>query len=406
MNWKVTLGILTASSVLMSMSYTMLIPFLPMYLVKELGVASEHLDLWTGAIFSITFLVSGIMAPIWGALADRKSRKLMALRAGFCLAITYFLGGLVQGPWQLFAVRFIQGLSAGLWPALLSILSSCAPKSRLGFCMGVMQGGMTAGGVLGPLFGGLLAEVFGMRSTFFIAGASLFTITLMILFYVKEAPKPAAAEVKKPVKIWDFSLLKVPAIKRMLLCAAVAQISILLTQPILPLYIAQLQGSMDQIVLISGVVFSICGISGVIASPPWGILGQQWGYRPVLYLTLLGAGIFNIIQAFPDTLTGFTIWRFIGGLAFAGIFPAINAVLTISTDAGDKGRVFGLSYLAQQIGSMLGPLVGSGLSAFFSYQAVIAASGIVLIPMAVYLWWMRPKTPQTGSGSVLRSTDE
>jgi DHA1 family multidrug resistance protein-like MFS transporter len=271
--------------------------------------------------------------------------------------------------------------------------------------MGVMQGGMTAGGVLGPLFGGLLAEVFGMRSTFFIAGASLFTITMMILFYVKEAPRPATAEAKKPVKIWDFSLLKVPAIKRMLLCAGVAQISILLTQPILPLYIAQLQGSMDQIVLISGIVFSICGISGVIASPPWGILGQQWGYRPVLYLTLLGSGIFNIIQAFPDTLTGFTVWRFIGGITFAGIFPAINAVLTISTDAGDKGRVFGLSYLAQQMGSMMGPLVGSALAAFFSYQAVIAASGIVLIPMAVYLWWMRPKTAQTGSGSVLNHKD-
>jgi DHA1 family multidrug resistance protein-like MFS transporter len=405
MNWKVTLGILTASSVLMSMSYTMLIPFLPMYLVKELGVATENIDLWSGAIFAITFLVSGIMAPIWGAIADRKSRKLMALRAGFCLAITYFLGGLVQGPWQLFAVRFIQGLSAGLWPALLSIISSSAPKNRLGFCMGVMQGGMTAGGVLGPLFGGLLAEVFGMRSTFFIAGASLFTITMMILFYVKEAPRPVTAEAKKPVKIWDFSLLKVPAIKRMLLCAGVAQISILLTQPILPLYIAQLQGSMDQIVLISGIVFSICGISGVIASPPWGILGQQWGYRPVLYLTLLGSGIFNIIQAFPDTLTGFTVWRFIGGITFAGIFPAINAVLTISTDAGDKGRVFGLSYLAQQMGSMMGPLVGSALAAFFSYQAVIAASGIVLIPMAVYLWWMRPKTAQTGSGSVLNHKD-
>jgi DHA1 family multidrug resistance protein-like MFS transporter len=405
MNWKVTLGILTASSVLMSMSYTMLIPFLPMYLVKELGVATENIDLWSGAIFAITFLVSGIMAPIWGAIADRKSRKLMALRAGFCLAITYFLGGLVQGPWQLFAVRFIQGLSAGLWPALLSIISSSAPKNRLGFCMGVMQGGMTAGGVLGPLFGGLLAEVFGMRSTFFIAGASLFTITMMILFYVKEAPRPVTAEAKKPVKIWDFSLLKVPAIKRMLLCAGVAQVSILLTQPILPLYIAQLQGSMDQIVLISGIVFSICGISGVIASPPWGILGQQWGYRPVLYLTLLGSGIFNIIQAFPDTLTGFTVWRFIGGITFAGIFPAINAVLTISTDAGDKGRVFGLSYLAQQMGSMMGPLVGSALAAFFSYQAVIAASGIVLIPMAVYLWWMRPKTAQTGSGSVLNHKD-
>ena len=120
MRWKFILGLLTTCAVLMSMSYTMLIPFLPMYLIQDLGGGKADVDMWSGAIFAITFLVSGIMAPIWGALADKKSRKLMALRAGFCLAITYFLGGLVTNPWELLGVRFIQGLSAGLWPALLA----------------------------------------------------------------------------------------------------------------------------------------------------------------------------------------------------------------------------------------------------------------------------------------------
>lgn len=62
-----------------------------MYLIQDLGVKQADVDMWSGAIFAVTFLVSGIMAPIWGALADKKSRKLMAIRAGFCLAITYLL---------------------------------------------------------------------------------------------------------------------------------------------------------------------------------------------------------------------------------------------------------------------------------------------------------------------------
>ena len=94
-NWKITLAILTANTVLMSASYTMLIPFLPMYLIQELGVAQGDVNWWSSAIFSVTFLISGIMAPIWGAIADKKSRKLMAIRAAACLAITYTLGGLV-----------------------------------------------------------------------------------------------------------------------------------------------------------------------------------------------------------------------------------------------------------------------------------------------------------------------
>ena len=61
MRWKFILGLLTTCAVLMSMSYTMLIPFLPMYLIQDLGVVKADVDMWSGAIFAITFLVSGLL---------------------------------------------------------------------------------------------------------------------------------------------------------------------------------------------------------------------------------------------------------------------------------------------------------------------------------------------------------
>ena len=149
MNWKVLLTILTLAATLMSSSYTMLIPFLPVYLTKELGV-TEHVNLWSGAVFSVTFLVSTFMAPIWGAMSDKGSRKLMAIRSAVLLSLAYTLGGLVQTPTQLFFVRVLQGIAAGLWPALLAIMSSNCPQQKLGISMGIMQGAVTAGGVIGP----------------------------------------------------------------------------------------------------------------------------------------------------------------------------------------------------------------------------------------------------------------
>ena len=53
MNWKISLGILTTCTILMSMSYTMLIPFLPMYLIQDLGVAKADVDMWSGLILSL-----------------------------------------------------------------------------------------------------------------------------------------------------------------------------------------------------------------------------------------------------------------------------------------------------------------------------------------------------------------
>lgn len=72
MNWKFCLAILTCNVVFMSGSYTMLVPFLPMYLTHELGVDPSAVNIWSGVVFSSSFAVSAIMAPIWGRMADKK----------------------------------------------------------------------------------------------------------------------------------------------------------------------------------------------------------------------------------------------------------------------------------------------------------------------------------------------
>ena len=121
MSWKAILSILTCNVVLMSASYTMLIPFLPMYLIQELGVPADHANMWSGVVFSISFVVSAVMGPIWGKLSDKKGRKLMAIRSGAGLAIAYFLCGIVSSPFQLMLARAFQGLQPVF--GLLNLLS-------------------------------------------------------------------------------------------------------------------------------------------------------------------------------------------------------------------------------------------------------------------------------------------
>ncbi|HIT95498.1 MAG TPA: MFS transporter [Candidatus Aphodousia faecavium] len=402
--WKALVWFLTITSVFMSASYTMLVPFLPMYLIDELGVAQSDVNIWSGLIFSISFLISAIMAPIWGALSDKKSHKAMAVRAAVCLAISYVWGGFVQTPWELFAMRSFQGFSAGLWPACLAIMTSTAPREKMGWCLGLMQGGSTAGGVFGPLIGGVLAEVFGMRASFYFAGAALGLIALGLIFFIKGGEQkkiaPAASDKKKD-KGGSFKLLKVPVIQRMLFAAAVVQLAVMLVQPVLPLYIAELQGSMDNIVMVSGIVFSVVGISGVFAAPMWGRIGTNIGYRWALYVALLGGGIFGVVQAIPGDITPFVIWRFVGGIFFAGIFPAINALFAENTLPNERGRIYGLSYAAQQIGSVMGPILGGLMATFWSNSIVVMAHGFVMILLVILLYLKRPKNQDPGSGETI-----
>ena len=379
-NWKFCLAILTCNVIFMSSSYTMLIPFLPMYLTRELGVDAASVNIWSGVVFSSTFLVSAVMAPIWGRMADRRGKRLMAIRASLLLSISYFLGGIVTSPLQLTFMRMFQGFASGLWPMELAIMTIYAPPKKLGICLGIMQGALTAGGIIGPLFGGILAEVFGMRMSFFLAAAALFLNFIVLVFFIKEPPTDTAgADSATDSDGNKVSLWKIPVIRLMLVSAALVQVVILIVQPILTTYISHLAGDLDNLVFISGLIFSLGGFSSAITAPLWGRFGQHHVFVKALRLSLILAGIFFFVQALPDTLYTFAASQFAIGLFFSGIYPSINAILAEKTSASIKGRVFGLMFSAQQIGAMGGPILGGVIATFLGMKYVFLAAGALLL---------------------------
>lgn len=390
MHWKVVLAIMTCNVVLMSASYTMLIPFLPLYLRDELGAAPETLNMWTGAIFAVSFAVCAVMAPIWGKMTDSKGKKLMILRSSSLIALVYLLGGLVQSPLQMFGVRILQGFAAGLWPASLALMSSYTPKNKIGICMGVMQSANICGGILGPLFGGVLAEEFGIRTSFFIAAAALTTITLVTLFFIKEPPK--AEEHTKSAPPSYKALFKREGFVVILMATGLTNMVILLLQPIMTLYIGELRGNNDNLIMISGIVFSLSGIAGAIAAPIWGRRGQAIGFYKTLVTSLAAAGILIACQFIPNTLVPFAILQFCVGLGFSGIFPSANAMAITLTSPLERGSAFGMLFSAQQVGGAIGPLIGGLIATYVNLASIFFVSGCVLVLISIMVMIKAPQS--------------
>ncbi|MCI6100912.1 MAG: MFS transporter [Selenomonas sp.] len=386
-SWKVVLAILVCNILFMSASYTMIIPFLPLYLAEELGAAPEHVNLWSGVVFSASFVVSAVMAPIWGRMADTRGKRLMAMRASFLLAVSYFLGGIVQSPEELVGMRMFQGFASGLWPMDLAIMTLYAPSAKLGLCLGIMQGVMTAGGVVGPLFGGVLATAFGMRMSFFLAAGALFLNFLMFVFLIKEPPASVQAMAKQKEapkaqpKIWHMPLLR-----NMLLCGTLVSMIIMILQPVLTTYIAALAGDIENIVFVAGLVFSLGGIAGAITAPIWGKLGQRKGFFRVMALAMVCAGVGLFVQGIPDTLVPFAVMQFTCGMFLSGIHPAINAVLAENSSAEIKGRIFGYLFSAQQVGSMAGPILGGVVATCIGLHAVFYVAGSIMVFLSLAVW--------------------
>ena len=387
MNWKVVLAVLTGNVIFMASSYTMLIPFLPMYLTHELGVPFEDVNLWSGAVFSASFVVSAIMAPIWGRLADTRGKRLMAIRASLLLSVSYFLGGVVSSPLELVGMRTFQGFAAGLWPMDLAIMTLYAPPDKLGVCLGVMQSAMTAGGVIGPLLGGVLAEAFGMRASFFVASAALMLNCIVFIFIIKEPPDPSRKEAAKQKKDAPgaFSLLHIPVLRALLFSSATMQMVILILQPIMTTYITTLAGNLPNIIFVSGLIFSLGGFAGVIAAPGWGWFGQHKGYLLAASIAIPLAGVGLFIQGSVTNLYVYGAMQFVCGLFFCGVHPSLNALLAKNTAPSVKGSIFGLMFAAQQIGSIMGPVLGGTVATWLGMKYVFYFAGLVLFSLEIFL---------------------
>lgn len=68
-----------------------------------------------------------------------------------------------------------------VWPAVPTIAHKLAPKGKAGFYQGIVNSIGTGGRVIGPLFGGMLADLFGMAVLFYVL-AVMFVIPILTTF--------------------------------------------------------------------------------------------------------------------------------------------------------------------------------------------------------------------------------
>ncbi|MGO4698106.1 MFS transporter [Paenibacillus sp. 2TAB26] len=390
--WKRTMWILWFGVLFCSSSYTMSVPFLPLFLF-DLGVPESSVNLWAGIVHSSAFLVGAVMAPLWGMLADKYGKRKMVIRAGLSLAIIYALIAFVQTPWQLVGVRMLHGFVGGFVPASMSIVASVAPKEKLGWSLGMMQAGTMTGGILGPLFGGLLAEAFGLRRSFVVAAFIILAATVAVIVWVREGKadtsEGAAAGTKKEKPITYRMAFRNRALMSMLLLLVIVQLSINMIQPLITLHIAKLQGGLQGAELSAGFVLSLIGIAGILASPVWGRLGEKKGFYRILVVCLFCAGSIISMQFFVQQLWLFAIVQFIFGLFMAGIAPIVNTLVVQSTDEQFRGRSFGLTTSANQFGAMLGPLIGGLLGLAVGIHWIFVATGMIMAAAGVSVWIKR-----------------
>lgn len=394
--WRVTLWAMVAVQVVMSMSFSVLSPVMPLFL-PDLGVHDPSaVDLWAGILASVTSLIGAFSAPVWGRLADSYGRKLMVLRSCFGIAVFTALMGASGNVWHLFALRAGMGLVAGYNASAIALVASQTPEHRLGTALGWLSSGNLLGTLIGPVVGGAVADITGSyRMPFYSAGAGCFIAFVMCWLIVPEHfNRPSETRHAASFGTMFDILIRSGGLMPLFLVLLLAQFGTRAVEPVVTLYVQEMLGPLPNIATLGGIAFSITGLAGMAAVPVLGRRSDRIGYRRTLLISLAGAALFTLPQGLHLGYAAFVAERFGLGLFVGGILPAANALVGRLATAAHRGFVFGLTASATFVGNSLGPFTGGAVAASFGISWVFVVTAALLLANLVWVW---RKVPEPGA---------
>jgi MFS family permease len=388
--WRRNLFAVTAASLIGFAGFTLVMPFLPLYF-RELGVDDVgEIALWSGLSLGATPAVTALLAPFWGRLADRFGRKIMVERSLASFVVVMMAMAFVTRPWHVLALRLFQGLFAGYGMLALTMAADSAPPGKLATAIGTVQTAQRLGPALGPVIGGALAQVVGLRRAF-LASSGFYVVGLLLVavLYRERRPQPAsAAGAPGAGQSERLTFRSVLAFENLLLLMIVIfglQVVDRSFGPILPLYVGQLGVEAGRVPLVAGLLFSLTAISGAAGNQACAWLLRRHTARTVI----ASAGAVGAAAALT-----FVLLPYVAALAVASsVFGlALGTAMTAAyTAAGGmipaevRGTGFGLLTTASLVGLAVSP-VASGVLGALSIRAVFLVDALALAVVARLVW--------------------
>ncbi|MBA7632770.1 Multidrug resistance protein MdtG [subsurface metagenome] len=375
--------ILVATMLISMLGFGIVVPLLPIY-ADQLGASALEIG-FINAGFSLALLAA---LPIMGRLSDRSGRKVF-LCSGLALLTIASLGFIwAQTPLQLIIVRVFQGIGASMHlPIAQAYLGDITPKGEEGKWMGhfgaILFGSMS----IGPLFGGVLTDLFSVNTTFLVMAALCLVGLVATIIFLPEVVKRTVTA--KQGAIFE-GLRKSKVLKGAFAFRMANGFGTASMMTFLPIFASQNLG------------FSVSLIGLLIASrTPLALLQSYTGTLADKYsrrgLVVGGGAVAIIFIALMPTAGGFwplLIMHALMAIGMAFAMPANTAYVV------EEGRIFGMGasmalfMMAMQIGMGFGPILLGGIVGFMGVESAFYSAAIILaLGIAAFIWFTRGYSP-------------
>lgn len=363
--------------------FTLVMPFLPLYF-EQLGVTNPSaVAVWSGVSLGVTPAVTALMAPLWARVAERYGKKLMVARSLGSFVVIMALMAFVRAPWQVLALRGVQGFFAGYGPIAMTMAAESAPADRVAVAIGWVQTAQRLGPALGPVIGGVLAQTLGLRGAFLVAaGFYVAAFALVVVGYQEPGRQRVREQTAAGESVTWSDLRRVPHFTLFLGTVFGLQMVDRSFGPLLPLYLREIGVPLAQVPFQSGIIFTTMAAMAAVGNQATGrLLARVSAARLVpmsAALAAIGAGVF----AAGGPVTVRLLATAVFGVGIGVATTAVYTVTTTSVPHSARGVAFAYLTTAYLAGLAISPIL-AGLLGALSMRGVFIADALALAGVAI-----------------------
>ena len=428
---------LMLSSFIVNLGWGAILPFMAIYADLfffdfDWGFMVINVTTQIGLLTSAMMISRAFLAPVYGRMSDVAGRKSVIV-VGLAMYVFLTFGfGLAQAFWSLFLVRFFQGIASALvWPVAESAIVDISEEDKRGRNLGWFILSQTLGWAIGPFLGsGLFSisklivttDVSAFRVTFFMLGGLSFLAFLAFNFMVID-PKTEKAKMsfkelwialKEVLRTTGKIRLGVPSflkpsfwrernssLKAIYVLSFTNGFNFSMVFPILSLFLEDSYLLTPEFI---GVVFGISGIVGVSFNPLGGYLADKTSKKGVVVISGMLSATLLFFLGYEMIIYGLIALFVTRQLIQQINMPAFRALQADLVEEKIRGMEFGNVQMFNNLGAVLGPIIGGilygqfrwtkwsvGSVNIFGIEVLMAITALIMILSSIMIFFFVKK---------------
>lgn len=342
-----------------------------------------------GTAFTLLYAVVGVP---FGRLADRARRTYILAAGVLAWSVLTALQGLARSFTQLFVLRLLVGVGeATCAPAATSLIGDLVPAEKRSRALAIFMLGLPLGLGLSYAVSGWVAQGWGWRAAFLVAGPPGVFCAVLALFLREPARTAPPEPARTAPRVSPYRrLLAIPTLWWIIASGAVHNFNMYALGTFLSPYLMRQHGlDVREAGIVSMLAYGLSGIPGMLLG---GLAADALRRRGPDRRLLLGAGAF--LAAAPllllalgqprDRVLAFTLLLGAGCAAMASYYAVVYAALQDVVPPSLRGTAMAVYFLAMYVlGAAFGPVVTGMLSDGLTVRAARAAGVVAVSPSAL-----------------------